>query len=360
MHIGLGSHSRESQQQRDAREARQIFKNNIRSDWSYPSAEPSINTIAGFKIHADAPESLLKQVRPEAEEWLERVYASSDSEYYAEEQDTQIVQEKSPRSKHKKVDSQTGSTATFRGESLGLSSGDYLFEGPDTVGDEVKRRQLARRNQRQKLLAEEMQWNVGLDTFIKRRDAWTGARTVPAVRETITSTTIIEPQAQLVQSSALLPSPRTSTSSSNTDEISLPSRPSTAATSPDPTPHSHTISTASQLPEMLIPRMSRLLTVHPIRRKIGPSMYTEIYSKIITQSRTPSVPINLLNLTRALVQGWKNDGEWPPAPNPPEPAISRKKGAATIKKAVTKVLKITTGEPSLAVKEKDKNKENPG
>lgn len=76
-------------------------------------------------------------------------------------------------------------------------------------------------------------------------------------------------------------------------------------------------------------------------------MYPEIYTKIILQSRTPSVPINLQALVNALVQGWKDDGEWPPKSAPLEKSIGRKKGSQhglrEGVKAVGRVLRITGG-----------------
>lgn len=88
-----------------------------------------------------------------------------------------------------------------------------------------------------------------------------------------------------------------------------------------------------------------MLPNHPIRRRITPALYPEIYSKIIVSGRTPSVPINLLTLTRALVQGWKDDGEWPPKQGPVEKSIGRRKGTgeSVVRRAVGKVLRITTG-----------------
>lgn len=83
-------------------------------------------------------------------------------------------------------------------------------------------------------------------------------------------------------------------------------------------------------------------------------MYPEIYNKIILQSRTPSVPINLLTLLRALVQGWKDDGEWPPKPGVLEKSFTtrRKRGGSgggggegSLKsgvKAVGRVLRLTS------------------
>lgn len=33
---------------------------------------------------------------------------------------------------------------------------------------------------------------------------------------------------------------------------------------------------------------------------------------MVTQGITPAVPINLSDVVRALVQGWKDNGDWPP------------------------------------------------
>lgn len=53
---------------------------------------------------------------------------------------------------------------------------------------------------------------------------------------------------------------------------------------------------------------------NPIRAAITPTMYPSIYSKVIVQGLTPTVPINLADVTKAMVQGWKADGQWPPKP----------------------------------------------
>lgn len=35
---------------------------------------------------------------------------------------------------------------------------------------------------------------------------------------------------------------------------------------------------------------------------------------MIVQGLTPTVPINLSDVVKSLVQGWKEKGEWPPKP----------------------------------------------
>ncbi|KAI7709072.1 hypothetical protein KC322_g4833, partial [Hortaea werneckii] len=149
--------------------------------------------------------------------------------------------------------------------------------------------------------------------------------------------------------------PRTSTSSNATIGAS-----SSTVTTPEvyadtsqlpPPPASATVPQS----EVLIPVTAPILQNHPIKRRISPSMYNEIYTKIILQSRTPSVPINLLTLIAALVQGWKDDGEWPPRVGPLEPSIGKRRsrgshGSDTVKngiKSVGRVLRLTgTGEAS--------------
>ena len=53
---------------------------------------------------------------------------------------------------------------------------------------------------------------------------------------------------------------------------------------------------------------------NPIRATINPSIYPSIYTKVVVQGMTPTVPVNLAHLTKAMVQGWKADGQWPPKP----------------------------------------------
>lgn len=65
--------------------------------------------------------------------------------------------------------------------------------------------------------------------------------------------------------------------------------------------------------EPLIPVVpSMIATTNPIRASITPAMYPSIYSKVVVQGLTPTVPINLADVTKAMVQGWKADGQWPP------------------------------------------------
>lgn len=59
---------------------------------------------------------------------------------------------------------------------------------------------------------------------------------------------------------------------------------------------------------------SLIAATNPIRASITPAMYPSIYSKVVVQGLTPTVPINLADVTKAMVQGWKSDGQWPAKP----------------------------------------------
>ena len=70
-----------------------------------------------------------------------------------------------------------------------------------------------------------------------------------------------------------------------------------------------------ELDEPLIPVAPPFIPAsNPIRATINPNIYPSIYSKVVVQGMTPIVPVNLADLTKAMVQGWKADGQWPPKP----------------------------------------------
>ncbi|KAF1991485.1 hypothetical protein K402DRAFT_346188, partial [Aulographum hederae CBS 113979] len=149
----------------------------------------------------------------------------------------------------------------------------YKFDSPDAVGGLVGRRidarRMARKRKRRDALEEEMGWNEGLRAWVAMRNEWTGARSVEEVER------------ESDGSHPLLP----------------------------------------LSPPFLDPN-SR------VRAGITPAAYPDIYSKVVLSSRTPTVPINLADMTRALVQGWKDGGEWPPKLSAPEPMIARRRGEA--------------------------------
>ena len=355
-HLGFPhAHQRSSEQQHEIREARRQLRERIRTDWSYPALPqfqlPASQVerqgdgsgeerIAGFKFHNVATQhdrnALLDRAPQdlgfEPVEWRERTYSSQSSS-----------------------ESESLATASSDGSKKSI----YTFEGPDSVGTQLSDRKLARKRKRQRLLDEEVTWNDGLAHWIARRDAWCGAHGSSQVQN-VTSTAE-EPQTSSGSASANS-TPRTSTSSLPAPVSEATTSPSTTPELPVPSSEPALIPTQPPSPpsEVLVPLAPTILPNHPIRRRITAEIYPEIYAKIILQSRTPSVPINLFVLIRALVQGWKDDGEWPPKQAPPEKAIGRRKksgGGETLKngvKAMGRVLRITSGESSVGSNHREK------
>lgn len=184
----------------------------------------------------------------------------------------------------------------------------YKFDSPDSIGDAVAQTREARRRRRRDRLEEEMQHNKGLRIWVERRDLWTGARSVNkyGTRRYANGST------QAVEGA---------TSDSKADDEQAPAQPEPLSLD-DGTPETFDV----------VPVAPRLLKDNPIRESITPKAYSDIYQKIVVSSRTPSVPINLADMSKALVQGWKDSDEWPPRATLMDPLAGKKRsttGAAS-------------------------------
>ncbi|EMD88881.1 hypothetical protein COCC4DRAFT_71815 [Bipolaris maydis ATCC 48331] len=140
----------------------------------------------------------------------------------------------------------------------------YKFDNPESIGDAVAHTREARKRRRRERMEREMKENEGLRIWVERRDVWTGAASVKKYGTT---------------------------------------------------PETYD----------LVPVAPRLLDQNPIRASITPQAYSDIYQKIVVSSRTPSVPINLADMTKALVQGWKDADEWPPRVAAADPLAGKKR-----------------------------------
>lgn len=379
-HLALGHHGRSAEQQQQFREARRLLKESVRNDWDYP-ALPAYRThreakdaradedggvvAAGFRFHAGSTPGLQDGDVRGIVGWRERYYGSSQSD------DDDDGDDNLARNDGRKDDGDDGETSdrtAAAGRKTAKSKAkksDYMFEDPNSVGAEISSRNTARKRKRQRTLDEETAWNEGLRHWTAQRDAWSGAKppTQRAGLVRAASGTDSGSGRDAASAASLGSSPRSSTSTQS--EATGSTQPSTATTSPDPAAmrlaHAQAHTPAPPASDLLIPVIAPILPNHPVRKKIAPSLYAEIYTKIIAQSRTPSVPINLANLTRALVQGWKVDGEWPPKVGVPEASIGRRKrgsvgGLRESVRAVTRALKMSSGDGNGAAKEKKEKK----
>ncbi|KAL9089074.1 MAG: hypothetical protein Q9165_005887 [Trypethelium subeluteriae] len=302
LHLGVSGHHRSPATkagQAAIREARKMLLERVRDDWEYePWMEPHEREDPNRHSYKSA-----------VLEWTERLFnTSSPSESDAKDDESD------------------------RND----SANDFKFESPDTVGAALANRRASRKRKRQATLEEEKSWNEGLAIFEARRDAWTGARSC-------------------VHDSAIASNPILSSSSSTGSPESPGSPSQTPSSSPSNVVSSHEPSTDGNnhlifdptdpwtyhLPvrpqrlknvhwqPTLVPLVEPILPPnHPIRATINPSSYPQIYTQVVINSRSPSVPINLVDMIKACVQGWIDDGEWPPKGSVLEPMIAkrRKKG----------------------------------
>ena len=204
----------------------------------------------------------------------------------------------------------------------------YKFENPEAVADYVHERQAKRRH----LIEEELGWNLGLKNWARQRDVWTGAvKHDPRAVSSDISTATKDTKLQL----SFAHHERNTSDSTTDDSINWPLSPhcptpenssSIDSVNFQPTlpglPHFKSDSVSTPLPtttdpsstnEPYLPIFPPLFPpTHILRSRINPSAYPTIYSKVVLQSLAPNIPIPLTHMTRALVQGWKTEGNWPP------------------------------------------------
>ncbi|KAK4101392.1 hypothetical protein N658DRAFT_496259 [Parathielavia hyrcaniae] len=212
----------------------------------------------------------------------------------------------------------------------------FRFDSPESVGAAVRNSAETKRTRRRRAVRDEMKWNPGLSCFEARRNAWTGAKTVRVKPK---------PPSPISPSSArrlFWRHHRTQSSVSHAGAIASPGSPPTP-----PSPLQHTATRTSTAdgsesdsagaqrtslqepaaPAVLYP-VQTVLPVpppllppqNPMRASVQPSMYGSLYDKVVVHNMQPSCPVNLADMLRACVVGWKRDGEWPPKPSYPAPA----------------------------------------
>ena len=255
-----------------ARAAKRFLSDRVRDDWDWPNT-PECWSASDEEVRG-------------VSEFRERYYGTTDPEFES--------------------DKEAESSA---------SADPYQFDSPDSIGDDLLRKKQTRKRKRRLAQESEMEWNQGLSTFVSRRDVWTGAAAVKKYG--------VQQQTQ----------PPTETSPSylsifGNGDVNANEAEATAILNPlIPAP---TDSSSKNDPaDPLIPLAPTLLHDNPIRASIKPKVYSDIYNNIVVVGRSPSVPVNLSDMTRALVHGWRENGEWPPKVGPLDPlAGGRKRSSA--------------------------------
>jgi hypothetical protein len=225
----------------------------------------------------------------------------------------------------------------------------FRFDSPDAVGAAVRDSVEMKRARRRRAVRDEMKWNPGLACFEARRNAWTGAKTVrvkPKPPSPVSPSSARRlfwrhhrTQSSVSHSSALPsgspPTPtsplqptatRTSTATGSESDSAANVQRTTSQDSTNPAAPAvlYPVQTVLPIPPPLLPPQN------PMRASVQPSMYGSLYDKVVVQSLQPSCPVNLSDMLRACVVGWKRDGEWPPRPTYPTPAASVQKANAEV------------------------------
>ncbi|KAL6852209.1 hypothetical protein J3F83DRAFT_562749 [Trichoderma novae-zelandiae] len=207
---------------------------------------------------------------------------------------------------------------------------------------------LEKRALRRRAARDEMAWNQGLACFEARRNAWTGARTVRVRSKPVPSPPISprSPRRFFFRRSisGSPPSPALINSSPLGDSQSGAISDSSSTAKDDGDLKIQSSRDSDRIADRLLPVETLLPLPHPIlppnnsfRASITPSIYLSLYDKVILNNLQPSCPINLADMIRSCVTGWKRDGEWPPKPSAPEPIV------VTMRRKKAKKASATTG-----------------
>ncbi|KAI0914608.1 hypothetical protein F4823DRAFT_572553 [Ustulina deusta] len=340
--------SKDKAKQKEA--VRRFLADRIRNDWVFKwppvseAGEVAKSTSEDPVEHVE-PSPKQQPAVDEAEGAEESALGADEDGYHCDEDDDDIASIYSTVSEdptHFRPRAEWLSDLSDEENNESVSPLAYRFETPDAVGSTVKATELARSTQRRRDARAEMEWNAGLACFTARRDAWTGAK-VARVRpkpmeSTQTSPTTKRLSFWRLSSSSSPPSPSPTDSPPESTAGTAPLSPSgthtsgdtTAASSVDTDPKElKTKEKPSEYPvQTLLPTPQPLLpAANAMRASITPASYAAIYDKIIVHALTPACPVNLADMLRACVVGWKRDGEWPPraVEVPPVVAVRKKK-----------------------------------
>lgn len=292
-----------SEQTEQVRKTRTWLLENIRNDWSYPNAPHPLPfshsvatppTVSASNAASGAPQD----ARDLVNQHIRQTPTASN---------TQLA-DRLPVAWRERYYSDGEDSASDNDDDHAPSA----FDTPDSVGTDLEARKQRRRQRRQQRFDDEMKENIGLAHWSAQRNTWTGANSQSFTVQGPPATESVPLQAQASQT----PSPVAATNGSSTLAYAIPDT------------------------DLKVPVAQPLLPDNAIRSRITTSSYSDIYTKIVLQGRTPSIPINLTDMTRSLVQGWKEEGQWPPKPTPAEPSLVKKNGHPHIKGGLNKLGRV--------------------
>jgi len=303
------------------REARRYLSSLVRNDWSYPplsqyassTQQPTDNALAHSenlasqtvqKANADQSDNnRASDIVGEVVAWQERDCSSDEEGLNGDGQ---------------------YNPGSASGMGSRIDNGGKRSAVTAEVVAEAERTKAGRKRKRARIMDEEMSWNAGLAHFVARRNAWTCAREVQSGGHVPRGRKLGHVM-QDVSGNGHGGDVDISMSETDGESSRMEEEEEEKETSGL---HSVVNSSLSDA-RMLLPIPQPLLPDHPVRKRINPNVYGEVYSKIILQSRTPTVPINLSHIISALIHGWKQEGNWPPKGTVVEPPIGRRRKSLT-------------------------------
>ncbi|KAI9791879.1 MAG: hypothetical protein M1816_003424 [Peltula sp. TS41687] len=149
-----------------------------------------------------------------------------------------------------------------------------------------------KRRRRRNRLEEEMSWNANLRHWMAQRDAWTGGR----VR-------LVYHRSAAVSNAEYLTA---TTTTANTAPFADARR--SSINDPRSVSYSYNVDVIEEVPMPSAP----LLSISPQLREANktPENRAQIYKALVREGKSPWAPVNLADVTYAIVAGWKADKTW--------------------------------------------------
>ncbi|KAF2664044.1 hypothetical protein BT63DRAFT_99507 [Microthyrium microscopicum] len=307
--------------QAQVREINRTLLATVRADWRFPA------TIPSKTAEPSTPSNPIT--------YRERFYSTSDDSDAEEEDDfdtSDSLFEDEELSSSGLDETESNIIVTNLGSRKAKRR--PKFDTPDSVADYLEHKIQARKKRKVKALNEEISWNEGLCFFLQRRNAWTSAvspEAANALRKT--KDTIIPSSSNPSEETLKKSTSEDQASASTTDNDSGIAVSPSSLTKPTNSPFAPPADISS-LTDVLLPISTPFLpNTHPVRASIMARTDSELYEKIVRDSRTPAVPINLAHMMRVIVQGWKDEGNWPPRGAAAESSITARRSNVSSAKA---------------------------
>ncbi|KAI5288870.1 hypothetical protein KEM54_004761 [Ascosphaera aggregata] len=321
-----------------AKEASHYVFKVVKSGWSYDSIRGSEGKGCNHEPSATIP--LSREQLDRVVGWRDR---GCDTDSDIEDVNEEAVKKKQKKFRSKSHDERARRQSQLEANLAAARQARYVVIAE-------------RRKRRRQIELDEMAWNEGLRLWINQRDAWTGAKlrgrasclqkderepedtdseasSLITPVDTLNMTIGCEAKAAHSQqqtrempssSSTSIPVDRSTHTAERVtnNQVTKPPLPQQsdepAAVCVTYTSNTDAVGYTVNADEPIIPIMRPYLPrSNPLVASIKPSTYQSIYTKVVKQGMTPAVPINLSDMTKALVEGWKQDGEWPPPATAP-------------------------------------------